>query len=326
MSTAGSVGAAPAAPGRRLALWLLGAVAVYLALTWLFGGADTIAAARRIGGTWVLVGLALTVACFALRALRWHFLLRAMHARVPFGINCAVYLAGIGLSATPGKVGETVRSAFLVRYRVPVGTSLAAFLADRLSDLHAVVLIALLPLAWAAGWGDAGVLHWAQVLAAVAAAPLVLQWVVHSAAWPRIVESISRVGGLRRIGGWMGRGARDFTGLWRAGVAFPSIALSLLAYGMQGAIFAAMVAQVAPNVGFGTAISIFGAATLVGAASFIPGGVGAMELALVFMLRQHDVDPASGLAAALCLRAVTFWFGLLLGALGLSVAARLQRC
>lgn len=325
MSTAASGGAAPVAPGRRLSLWLLGAVAVYLALTWLFGGDDTVAAARRIGGTWVLAGLALTTASFAIRVLRWHFLLRAMHAHVPFGANCAVYLAGIGLTATPGKIGETVRSAFLVRYGVPVGTSLAAFLADRLSDLHAVLLITLLPLAWAAGWGDAGVLRWGLVLGAVAAAPLVLQLVVHSAAWPQIVEFMSRVRGLRRIGGWMGRGARDFTGLWRAGVAFPSIALSLLAYGMQGAIFVAMVAQVAPEVGFGAAMSIFGAATLAGAASFIPGGIGAMELALVFMLRQLGVDPASGLAAALCLRAVTFWFGLLLGALGLSFAARLQQ-
>lgn len=323
MSSAVAVPRSPA--GRRLSLWLLAAVLVYLALTWLFGGAETMEAARRIGGGWVLIGLLLTTMNFAIRALRWHFLLRTMGARVPPAVDGAVYLAGIGLSATPGKVGETVRSALLVRYGVPVGTSLAAFLADRLSDLHAVVLIALLPLAWAAGWSDPGVLRWALVLSLVATAPLVLAAVVRSPWWPRLLEATSRLKLLHRFSDWLRRGAGDFTGLWRPRVATLSIAASLLAYGLQAATFAGMVAQVAPHVAISTSYWIFAAATLAGAASFIPGGVGAMELALVLLLRQQGVEGASALAAALCLRAVTFWFGLLLGALGLSAAARMQR-
>lgn len=323
MSSAVAVPRSPA--GRRLSLWLLAAVLAYLALTWLFGGAETMDAARRIGSGWILVGLLLTTMNFAVRALRWHFLLRAMGARVPPAVDGAVYLAGIGLSATPGKVGETVRSALLVRYGVPVGTSLAAFLADRLSDLHAVLLIALLPLAWAAGWSDPGVLRWALVLGLVTAAPLALAAAVRGPWWPRLLEAASRLKLLHRLSDWLRTGARDFTGLWRPRVATLSIAASLLAYGLQAAIFAGMVEQVAPHVANSTAFWIFAAATLAGAASFIPGGVGAMELALVLLLRQQGVEGASALAAALCLRAVTFWFGLLLGALGLSAAARMQR-
>lgn len=323
MNTALAAAAPP--PGRRLALGLLAALAVYLALTWWFGGADTLEAARRIGLPWVLAGMALTAANFALRGARWHFLLRVLGARVPVAVNGAVYLAGIGLSATPGKVGETVRSAFLVRHGVPVGSSLAAFLADRLSDLHAVLLLALLPLAWASGWGDAGVLRWLVVLALVAAAPLVLSAIVRSPAWEPLLASLGRVRLLRAPARWLQQGGPDFTRLWRPGVATVSVAASLLAYALQAAIFAGMVGQVAPHVPVPVSIGIFAAATLAGAASFIPGGIGAMELALVLLLRQQGVDGASALAAALCLRAVTFWFGLLLGAAGLSAAARLQR-
>jgi uncharacterized protein (TIRG00374 family) len=83
-----------------------------------------------------------------------------------------------------------------------------------------------------------------------------------------------------------------------------------------------MVAQVAPDLSPWVAASIFSSATLAGAASFIPGGIGAMEIALVVMLGTHGVATANALAAALCLRAVTFWFGLLLGAGGLAVAGR----
>jgi glycosyltransferase 2 family protein len=323
MSTA--VGRPPAAPGRRLSLSLLAVVAAYLALTWWFGGDDAVAAARRIGLAWVLAGLGLTTANFAIRAIRWHFLLRAMGHHVPPVVDGAVYLAGIGLSATPGKVGETVRAAFLVRQGVPVGTSLAAFLADRLSDLHAVLLLALLPIVAASGWDDASVLRWVLVLAVVAVAPLFVGRLVRSRNWPRVLAAFSRTRMLRGPGDWLQRGADDFTSLWRPGVAWWSIVASFIAYGLQAVIFVGMVAQVAPQVGASASVGIFAAATLAGAASFIPGGIGAMELALVLLLRQQGVDGPSALAAALCLRAVTFWFGLLLGALGLSAAARLER-
>ncbi len=317
--------AATQLPARRLSLWLLAGLVVYLALTWMFGGADTAAAARRIGLAWILVGVAFTSASIAIRTVRWHGLLQAMDVRVSPAVNGAVYLAGIGLSATPGKVGETIRSAFLVRHGVPVGTSLAAFLADRLSDLHAVVLIALLPLAWTRGAGDAGVLRWSVVLAVIAMAPMLLSLLVRRDVWPRLMGVLQRARWLRRPADWLQRGALDFTRLWRPRVALLSISASLIAYGLQAAIFAGMVAQVAPQVPWATACWIFAAGTLAGAASFIPGGVGAMELALVLLLREQGVDGASALAATLCLRAVTFWFGLLLGALGLSVAARMQR-
>lgn len=315
--------AAPS-PGRRLSLGLLAALAVYLGLTWWFGGADTVAAAQRIGLPWVLAGMALTACNFAVRGARWHFLLRTLGARVPVGVNAAVYLAGIGLSATPGKVGETIRSAYLVRHGVPVGSSLAAFLADRLSDVHGVLLIALLPLAWAAGWGDAGVVRWALVLGAVIVAALALSLVLRSRFWPPLLAALGRRRWLRTPVRWMEQGGADFARLWRPHVALVSIAASLLAYALQAGIFAGMVAQVAPQVAPLTCAWIFAAATLAGAASMIPGGIGAMELALVLMLRQQGVDGPSALAAALCLRAVTFWFGLLLGAVGLSAAARLK--
>jgi uncharacterized membrane protein YbhN (UPF0104 family) len=315
------------AAGRRrdLAPWLLSAVAVYIGLTWWFGGADTLQAASRIGLAPVLGGLALTSANFAVRGLRWHFLLRRLGCHVPLRVDAAVYLAGIGLSATPGKVGETVRSALLVRHGVPVASSLAAFLADRLSDLLAVLLIALVPVALAYGWSGAAALRWLGLLLAAAIAPLLLIALLRTPRGAARFARLAQLRWLRRPTGWALGAAADFARLWRPGTALPSIAASLLAYGLQACILAQMVDQVMPTVGWVACFGIFGAATLAGAASFIPGGVGAMELALVLLLRAQGVDAASALAVALCLRAVTFWFGLLLGAAGLSVAARLQR-
>jgi uncharacterized membrane protein YbhN (UPF0104 family) len=205
---------------------------------------------------------------------------------------------------------------------VAVGTSLAAFVVDRLSDVHAVVLIALFATAAFAGWSDPGVLRWSGVMLVVVLSGLVFRLVAGSRWGPRLIAFLARHRRLKRLADWLLRASGDFPRLWRPAVALPSIALSLLAYGLQAAIFAGMVAKVAPGFSPWLSAAIFASATLLGAASFIPGGIGAMELALVVMLAGHGVDSASGLAAALCLRAVTFWLGLLLGAAGLLVAGR----
>src|SRR5690606_18426818 len=84
---------------------------------------------------------------YALRFLRWHLLLTHLGHRIPPGRQALLYLAGFGLAMTPGKLGETVRSAYLVPLGVPVGHSLAAFLTERLVDVLLVCLLANLALA-----------------------------------------------------------------------------------------------------------------------------------------------------------------------------------
>jgi uncharacterized membrane protein YbhN (UPF0104 family) len=54
----------------------------------------------------------------------------------------------------------------------------------------------------------------------------------------------------------------------------------------------------------------------------VPGGLGAMELSLVLLLQAQGVPAPAALAAALSLRGVTFWFGLLLGSFGLLLVIR----
>lgn len=313
-------------PGVRWQAWLgrvlLLAVIGYVAAAFWAGGADTLVAAQRIGLGWIAGGLALTLANMALRMTRWQMLLRAAGARVPVRESAAIYLAGVGLSASPGKLGETVRSVFLLRFGVRVGTSLAAFFIDRLSDLLGVLLLAAGAAALAAQAGSGGATKWALLFASILAAAIALRWLLRSAVLQELLERAPARGGLRKALDWVHGAGHEFVSVWRAPLAVISVVIAVAAYGLQGLIFAGMTHAVAPHVPGLVAIAIFAAATLAGAASFIPGGLGAMELTLVLLLGLQGVEPPGALAAALGLRLVTFWFGLLLGALGLTLAAR----
>jgi uncharacterized protein (TIRG00374 family) len=79
--------------------------------------------------------------------------------------------------------------------------------------------------------------------------------------------------------------------------------------------------QLDPIVAFG----IYPLAMLVGALSFVPGGVGTTELAIVLMLDRLGIATADAIAVAVAARLVTLWYAIVVGALAMLRAEFLPR-
>jgi uncharacterized protein (TIRG00374 family) len=73
------------------------------------------------------------------------------------------------------------------------------------------------------------------------------------------------------------------------------------------------------------ALGIYPLAMLVGALSFVPGGVGTTELAIVLMLDRLGIATADAIAVAVAARLVTLWYAILVGALAMIRAEFLPR-
>lgn len=312
--------AAPSIPSWPLQAWVRPAAALAFvacagyvgAIVW-SGTASTVAAIARIGAAALCLGTVVCGATFLLRFLRWHRLLSALGHRVPAFYDLRVYLAGMALSSTPGKLGETFRSALLLPVRVPVSRSLAAFVADRLSDVIAVALLGAV-----AGWIDGRRQPVLEVIAVAAVvAGLLLSTLLR--ALPAATWS--------QPDGWLRRCARvrapalAWAEAWQGWRPLGCVILGLGAYGLQAAVFAAYVERVAPDVGPAACIAIFASSTLIGAASLLPGGLGAMDSALALQLHDRGVDWSAAVGAALAVRASTLWFAWLLGLSALSTFA-----
>lgn len=94
-------------------------------------------------GLFMILGvLALSLINYLFRFLRWVRYLHLPDTRLPWRINLAACFSAFALTTSPGKLGETLRSVLLKPRGVPVPASLAAFLAERVSDLLAVLLLA----------------------------------------------------------------------------------------------------------------------------------------------------------------------------------------
>jgi uncharacterized membrane protein YbhN (UPF0104 family) len=286
---------------------LLGAALSLGGMIW-SGWDEVTRSLARLSGL-LLAGAAVVASmAYVIRFGRWHIALRCLGHRVPHGTNLAIYLAGLALTTSPGKVGETIRSLFLLPMGVPLAKSIGAFLADRLSDVLGVCLLG----------GVAGLLARGSLNAVGVLMPVML---VGSFAFCHLLRSPPMFAGAvafaSRWGFAPGGVAVEALGRWAQIWTLRNVTLftllAALAYGIQAAVFAVLCAASNLTLQPAVALEIFVNATLLGAASMVPGGLGTMEASLVFQLMGQGAEKADAVAIAIAIRCVTLWCGVLVG-------------
>jgi len=286
---------------------LLGAALSIGGMIW-SGWEEVSRALARLSGL-LLVGAAIVASmAYVIRFGRWHMALRCLGHRVPHGTNLAIYLSGLALTTSPGKLGETIRSLFLLPMGVPLAKSLGAFVADRLSDVLGVCLLGA-----AAGLLARGSLNIVGVMMGVV--------VVGSFAFCQLVRSPSMFASAMvfasRWGFAPGRLAVEALAQWAQIWTLRNVTwftlLAALAYGIQAAVFTVLCTVLSLTLQPAVALEIFVNATLLGAASMVPGGLGTMEASLVFQLMAQGAEKADAVAIAIATRCVTLWCGVFIG-------------
>jgi len=298
----GRPGAAPArVPVRTLSLSIAAAMLGYAALAALTGNARAVAAlAPRV---W-LAAFALSLASYLLRFGRWQALLAMLGARIGWRHSLEIYLAAFALTLTPGKAGELVRSVYLAPWGVRYHHSIGAFLAERLLDVAAVGLLSVLAL-------TVFPQHRPWLLAALAACLTLV--VALRSRLPRLAaRRLARRALLRHAGAALATAGRLLRGRHLA----PCAAASVLAWAAQGYALFLVVDALGYPLSPASAIGIYCLSILAGAASMIPGGLGATEAAIALLLAAVGMEPGAAVGAALVSRGVTLWL-----AVGLGIAA-----
>lgn len=319
MSTGSALGAPMPPPRlawralRPAALFVGAAVLAYGAALVVFGSQATWQAVQRLGAADIALAAGAVACSFVLRYLRWAWLLRGFGHRQSVGGGLRVYLAGLALTSSPGKAGETLRSVFLLRHGVPLPHSLSAFVADRLSDVIGVALLGAL----AAAFAGQRIVTLEVLTLAVLAGSFMLRAAARGAGWPALVVRVGAWAVVGRPLGSLLRGADVWALAWHPGRVPLFVAVAVAAYGVQALVFVHFASSIAVPLPVAEGIAIFASATLIGAASMVPAGLGVMEASLVLQLVRAGAAEDAALAVALLTRLVTFWFGLGVGALAL---------
>lgn len=291
----------------RAVIWsVVLAAAGYLGFALCSGWQDVVAAVAKVGFFGVVIALMLSLVNYGLRFIRWQMYLGAMGHPVPWWPSLKIYLAGFALTTTPGKAGEAFRGVLLKGWGVPYPTSLAAFLSERLSDLLAVVALTLVGLA---------IYPAAQPLILAGALALAGVFVVLSNG--RLLKKIhgtirgdSRLRTLSRHLIDVLLKARRCQSPILLGAA---TGLSLAAWVAEAWAFHLILQWMELKVSLPIAVFVYAISMLAGALSFLPGGLGGMEIVMIGLLQFTGVDQANAVAATVLIRLSTLWFAVLMG-------------
>lgn len=313
---------ADGAPDRRraqrwVAVMAVGFAGLMLAAGLWSGGGELAATLARIDAGLVSVLLAMALAGFALRFLRWHLAARALGIAVPVADHACIFLSGFAMTLTPGRVGEVLRLWLLRRHGGFRYERTAPLLfIDRLSDVVAVAMLAAAAAIVVGQYLALSALALAGALAAnlVFFAPRLFLAPVNAAyaATRRAPRLFARLRvALRQAGRLSDR--RVYAAV---------LALSLASWLIEGLALHLILDRLAAGLSPAAAVLVFALSTLAGVVTMLPGGLGGAEFSMLGLLVALGVPSAAAVTATAIIRIVTLWFAVLVGFIALPFALR----
>ncbi len=272
--------------------------------------------------TWWLIGpvLALTLVNYGLRFIKWHVYLRIIGAHVSLIDSGLVFLSGLSMAITPGKFGELFK-AVLLRDRAGVEATKTAsvVIAERLTDFIALIVLAASGVVFTRyGMGVLVVsVVGTVVCVAVASSPTLSH---------AIIRLLARLPYGDRFAPKLEQMVDAMAQLIRPLPLLLTSLLSLLAWFCE-CVGYYLVLRGLPGVeiDLGTATFVYAFATIFGAVTMLPGGLGVTEgslIGLTYKVFPVTASRTTATAGAMLIRLCTLWFAVLIGLVALAIHRR----
>jgi uncharacterized protein (TIRG00374 family) len=294
-----------------LALCVALVVVVYGGFAIYEGGAAVGGQLVSFAWEWLPVLLALSLANYVVRFIRWEVYLRMLDIRISLRTSVAIFLAGLAMTITPGKIGEFLKSYLLKESEgVPMARSAPIVFVERVTDLLSLLLLASFGVATYEP--DAIPLVVMAALVSVAAivvlqsergTSLVLGLVARFPLGARIAPKLEEAV----------ESSRSLLGFRALSI---GLLLATLAWFFECAEYSLAFKGFGLELPMGAAVFGYSFSTVAGVIS--PGGVGPTDFFLIEIAqRLGNVDGDVATAASFLVRLCTLWFAVLLGAIAL---------
>lgn len=263
---------------------------------------------------YLVAALALAALNYCLRYLRWSYYLQVLKIRVPFRVSSLVFLSGLAMSITPGKMGEFLKSYLLRdRCQVPIAASAPVVLMERLTDVTSVILLGLI-----------GLFLLPLSVALLLAVLMLLSGGALFLITSRYSDGLFRLPVLRK---WQGqtRSSRDgIKTLASPKVLAMGVLLGSSAWLSEGVALWVILEALDTDLAMVQALPIYAASTIVGALTALPGGLIGTEGSMVALLQQAGAGKVAASTATLLVRLATLWFAVIVGLFAMAWLARLR--
>lgn len=301
---------------RKILLSLAAAGLLYLAFT-IYADFDQVIKAFT-EFNWLLfpVLLALSFSNYFVRFLKWDYYLSVIKVEVGKIDSFSIFMSGLVMSVTPGKMGELLKS-YLVKEvnQTPVSKTFPIIFAERITDFISLLFLALIG-AYVYNYGR-GVVIGVSVFFFV----IVVIISNKSIALP-MLKLFEKNSFLRKHLASIHSAYESSYQLLRPIPLLKMSGLSLVSWFFECLGYYIILINFGIDVSLLWATFSYGFATIVGAVTMLPGGLGVTEGSLTFLLIGKGAPKEIAVASTFIVRVVTLWFAVLVGIISVSLYQR----
>ncbi len=266
----------------------------------------------------ILIIIPLVIGSWFIVYLRWNLLLRIVDVKVPHSINFQIFLVGGALGITPGKIGELFKTQILKeKFDIPRTKTAPLFIVEKFLDLIGALIVTLFGIWFFPELGYLAILGLFVLL-------IIFKILTSKKLFNKTISLLGKFKFLQKYLEPMSSSHEiiDHT-LHDKNM----ILLSLLSisYWLVVGSAAFFVVQ-----GFGistidllSTISSYSSSLIVGALSFIPGGLGVAEGSLIGLFSLQNIDFSEAIVIVVLIRFFTLWFSTIAGFIALKTSKSL---
>ena len=301
---------------KKIFLSLAAAGLLYLAFT-IYADFDQVLKAFE-EFNWLLLPLLLVLSLlnYFCRFFKWDYYLSVIKVKVSKVDSLSIFMSGLVMSVTPGKMGELLKS-YLVKElnQTPVSRTIPVIFAERITDFISLLFLALIG-AYVYNYGR-------SVVIAVSVFFFLVVVIISSKRLALPLLKLLEKGSFLK---------KHLTGIHSAYESsylllrpVPLIKMTLLSFGSW---FFECLGYYLILINFGIDVSLLWAtfsycfATIAGAVTMLPAGLGVTEGSLTFLLIREGAPKEIAVASTFIIRVVTLWFAVLVGIISVTLYQR----
>ena len=250
--------------------------------------------------------------------LRWNLLLKNSNIKIPLKENLKIYFAGFALAVTPGKFGELIKSQIMkTKFDVPHRTTSSLVLVERLYDLAGAIVVSFIGIL---------LIGIGEYIIAGASIVLISIFVMISSKklFQNVLKIIGKIKFTQKYTVPLSESYETIQTSTKGKIVFTSI-LTTSAYWLLESlgVYFILLSFDINLLNYVHVIATYTSSLILGAASFIPGGLGVVEGSLVGLLNFQGVDISDAFVLVVLIRLFTLWYSVIIGFIALKLSGGL---
>lgn len=245
------------------------------------------------------------------RFIKWSYYLHLIDAKVNLKESFYIFISGLCMTVTPGKVGELFKAYLLKdRFGIPLSSTAPLVVGERLTDGISMMILA--------SAGAVAFNYGKGALILVLLGMVIFIGIVQS---PNLVHgSLKRLGKIPFFTGF-GRSMENFYDktyiIFQLKPLLFSILIGVISWFFEGLVIYLTVRAMGIPFSLVASVFVVSFSTIVGAVSMMPGGLFAAEGSIIGLLVMMDLPKDVAVATTIITRFSTLWLGVGIGLLGL---------